>query len=154
MRFVTSKWFMSRRLFKPVGGSSQEQCTVTAFVDFLADLKSQLLFKIFDETIFLNRKVTIVKNFFKVQIFILRGLHKFEKNPPLKKESIVFFKFLSCTWFFKSLSHEIELWTWFLQLSQAVKSMFEIDRKSSSKIKFINQFRKIHMYFKKSRTDI
>ena len=41
MRFVTSKWFMSRRLFKPVGGSSQEQCTVTAFVDFLADLKSE-----------------------------------------------------------------------------------------------------------------
>jgi hypothetical protein len=55
--------------------------------------------------------------------------------------------YLSVLDFFKSLFHEIDFWIWFLNLifaSYTVKIKFEIDKKSSSKINFMNyRFKKI-----------
>ena len=46
-----------------------------------------------------------------------------------------------CTQFLKSPFHKIDFGTGFLQATQAVKIKFEIDKKSSSTIKFKNQLK-------------
>ena len=72
-----------------------------------------------------------------------------------KKIQWYYSPYLSVLDFLKSLFHEIDFRTWFLnmifflfwtsflQATQAVKIKFEIDKKSSSKIKFKNQFREL-----------
>ena len=69
------------------------------------------------------------------------NLNPFKTAVPL---TAAFFEFVLCIildmylYFLKSIFHEIDFWTWFLQAStQAVKIKFEIDKKSSSKINFV-----------------